>query len=419
MLQRWDSDRDSLLMMQKDRNCPDYSDRIKRMIPEARARQKAKEEERAQARARTDTDAARHADLLTDKDIGTSMADSFSRYGVAAPKPAEDNSSNGQTLKNAPPKTPPVQLVAKGMTVEPQKPTNNASGASTNSFNIPAPCQDLKGKYGCQTAGAVVTNHPPSLLSGQAQIINRPKQWVPGGVAPDVQAEILQLASSLLDTSDTDPVRVTLKRRLERRLAEHHVALKTKDLACLQPVHSSGPRMVDVPLRWTYAQIKKEGIDRSGLCKDAGTGDALKLCRDNMFGQAVMWAEPEIAALCRAGNPKQDVEVVGDCARRKFMNAAASGIVSAPLPANASISETCNPRAPSKQRIEALRNRLRAALAAARSRGANQAEAAGDGPQKPFLDSNVQSEVPPPSPSVATDEDEAYCSYMARQDVRG
>jgi hypothetical protein len=167
MLQRWDSDRDSLLMMQKDRNCPDYSDRIKRMIPEARARQKAKEEERAQARARTDTDAARHADLLTDKDIGTSMADSFSRYGVAAPKPAEDNSSNGQTLKNAPPKTPPVQLVAKGMTVEPQKPTNNASGASTNSFNIPTPCQDLKGKYGCQTAGAVVTNHPPSLLSGK------------------------------------------------------------------------------------------------------------------------------------------------------------------------------------------------------------------------------------------------------------
>jgi hypothetical protein len=127
--------------------------------------------------------------------------------------------------------------------------------------------------------------------------------------------------------------------------------------------------VVDVPLRWTYAQIKKEGIDRSGLCKDAGTGDALELCRDNMFGQAVMWAEPEIAALCRAGNPKQDVEVVGDCARRKFMNAAASGIVSAPLPANASISETCNPRAPSKQRIEALRNRLRAALAAARSRG--------------------------------------------------
>lgn len=447
LLQYYSSRPSSLVQLQKDGMCKAYASRIAKMVPEAKAREAAENE------ARKRDEAAREAAVaakphLTDQQISKSMADSFSKYGLSPPKaaadvPANPNAPTAPTGANAqppaagssdaakkaaalsgdnpsaplPPPKAPIQLVAKGMTIEPQKGANGGS-ASANSFNIPTPCQDLKGKYGCQNPGAITVRQAPAISSGQTQTYNRPKEWVPGGVAPDVQAEILALATSLLDLSDNNPTRVALKRRLERRLAEHHVALKAKDLACLQPTKSSGPRTVDIPVRWTFQQIKKEAIDRSGLCKEAGNAsEAIELCRENKFGQAVMWAEPEIAALCRAGNTNQSIDEIGDCARRKFLNAASSGIVSAPIPVGWNISETCNAKSSIEERKVSLRDRLRAALAAARADREQ---------ENKKVDSNEAGQTKPsatedaaPSPFVATDDDEAYCNYMARMDVRG
>lgn len=296
----------------------------------------------------------------------------------------------------------------------------NADNGSSNSFNIPTPCQDLTGKYGCQNGGAVSLPQQPGLAEGKTQRLNKPRPWIPGSVAPDVQVEIAALAETILGRPDDALDRAKLVRALERRLADHRVPVQPKDIVCLQPVNGVGQRLLDISLRWHPEHIKKEAIDRSHLCDGVADGDAKENCRENNYGRAVMWAEPELAGQCRsAGGPDHDVDAVAECAKRKFLNAWANndGIVTAPPPDNWTMPAMCNATVPPAQRKQTLRDRLRAALAAAATGQGNDSD--DDGPTKEgtTVVGNAPA-LPPPSPPAA-DDDEAYCNYMAREVVRG
>jgi hypothetical protein len=295
----------------------------------------------------------------------------------------------------------------------------NADSGST-SFNIPTPCQDLTGKYGCKDDGAIPIPLQPRLSEGETQRLNKPRPWQPGGVAPDVQAEILALAATLLAKQEDSPDRLYILRALQRRLADNRVRVKPKDIVCQQPAKIVGQRKPDLALRWHPYHIKKEAIDRSHLCDGVAEGEARDSCRESKYGQAVMWAEPELAGQCRgAGGANHDVDAVAECAKNKFLNAWNNnnqGIVSAPTPDSLIMPVTCTAPVPgSKQK--SLRDRLIEALA---KRAAGQISDVDDDDgetQPPAAETTVAAATPPPPPAI--DDDEAYCDYMARELVRG
>jgi len=239
------------------------------------------------------------------------------------------------------------------------------------------------------------------------------------GVAPDVRAEILTLGDSVIDIPEDDPARDRLVRLLERRLADNRVRMKPQELACLQPVSGTSQRLQDIPLRWKPEHIKKEAIDRSHLCDGVPEGDAKEACREEKYGQAVMWAEPELAGQCRTAEMpnNRDVDAIPECAKRKFLSAWLNnhGIASAPTPSNWIMPSTCNAKASPAIRKQTLRDILAASLAAADSDQNNDGE---NGKNKTTPESTV-ADSPSPPPSPLTDENEAYCNYMARLVVRG
>src|SRR5260370_19415952 len=105
---------------------------------------------------------------------------------------AQAANDQAQTLENG-------LKIANQMAAQPQSAPNaappdpaprtmaNADNGSTNSFNIPTPCQDLTGKYGCQNGGAVPLQQQSRLAEGETQRLNKPRPWKPGRAAPDVQ----------------------------------------------------------------------------------------------------------------------------------------------------------------------------------------------------------------------------------------
>jgi hypothetical protein len=236
-----------------------------------------------------------------------------------------------------------------------------------------------------------------------------------GRVAPDVADQIRQEGEAILALAEDDPNRPPLIRKLMRLAADHGMPLPPDLLACLQPQGASG-KGVDIPLRWHPYHIKKEAIDGSHLCDGVADGDAKDACREEKYGQAVMWAEPEIAGQCRTAEApnNKNVAAVAECAKRKFLNAwAHDGMLAAPTPSNGVLPAACGAKATPQQRAGYLRDLLRALLARAND----------DTQEPPPVDTQPAVVAnPPPSPPPApplTDENEAYCNYMAREVVRG
>jgi hypothetical protein len=201
---------------------------------------------------------------------------------------------------------------------------------------------------------------------------------------------------------------------LHRRLAQLHVPEKKEDIACLSPTSGVDKRGVDIPLRWKPEHIKHEAIDGSGVCEFAKEGEAKEACREEKYGQAVMWAEPEIAGQCRTATmPGQALNDVAECSKRKFLAAWANkGILKAPMPSNWVAPAGCARDTSASLRKETLRDILRRRLEeAARKRDT---ETDGGTPPDPIEAGDVG---PPPPPEK--DDDEAYCDFMARSTVRG
>jgi hypothetical protein len=235
-----------------------------------------------------------------------------------------------------------------------------------------------------------------------------------GRVAPDVADEIRQEGDAVLALAEDDPNRLPLIRKLMRLAADHGMPLPPDLLACLQPQSASG-KGVDIPLRWHPYHIKKEAIDGSHLCDGVSDGDAKDACREEKYGQAVMWAEPEIAGQCRtAAYPdNKNIEAIAECAKRKFLNAwARNGILAAPTPSNWVMPPGCDSKTTPQQRAGYLRDLLRALLA--RANDDNRTTPPPVDTQPP-----VAANPPPPPAPPLTDENEAYCNYMAREVMRG
>jgi hypothetical protein len=315
------------------------------------------------------------------------------------------------------PRVAPAAPVQQAKVVAPEKHVSNQRQS----------CSDITGTGGaasapsdCGTNRSGPSTHQQARLSeSETRKSNKPRPWKDGGLSPDEKAQILALGDLLIAAPDTSPQREALRHLLERRLAALRVRTKARDLACLQPVSGTSRPALDIPLRWRLGDIKKEAIDRSGLCNDVPEGDAKEACREAKYGEAVMWAEPELAGQCRGeGGPEHDTEKVAECARRKFLNAWAKpgdahGIVVSPTPDNWVLPADCNASASPEKRRDGLRDRLRRLLDEAASR-----PPANDDPVATMPvtapDDTVQAPAPPPA-----DDDEAYCNAMADDLVRG
>lgn len=289
-------------------------------------------------------------------------------------------------------------------------------------------CSDITGTGGgspapsnCGTNGGGPPMRQAKLSEGETRKFNKPRPWKDGGLSADDKAQILALGDLLMATPDTSPQRERLRYLLERRLASLRVRTKPRDLVCLQPTSGTSRPALDVPLRWHPEHIEKEAIDRSGLCDGVPEGDAKAACRTAKYGEAVMWAEPELAGQCRGeGGADHDIEKVAECARRKFLNAwakpgEAHGIVVGPTPDNWILPADCEATASPEKRRESLRDRLRRMLAESSSQPPAGDDPVAATPSTPAAETVQAPEPPPP----LTDDDEAFCSAMADDAVRG
>jgi hypothetical protein len=138
---------------------------------------------------------------------------------------------------------------------------------------------------------------PANIAAGGANATRAPRHTEPrrftGKPAPDIRQEVRALSEALAAMPDDSPDRPRLLRNLMRLMADNRVRMTPEDMACLQSVSRTGPKQIDLPLRWHPYHIKKEAIDRSGLCNGTPEGDAKDACREENYGRAVMWAEPE------------------------------------------------------------------------------------------------------------------------------
>jgi hypothetical protein len=64
---------------------------------------------------------------------------------------------------------------------------------------------------------------------------------------------------------------------------------------CGEPHPHIAGRLQDLPLRWDLSNIVPEAIEGCGVCDGVAAGD-LEDCQTAKYSEAVMWAEPEIAA---------------------------------------------------------------------------------------------------------------------------
>lgn len=334
-----------------------------------------------------------------------------------------------QDQASSPKPQPPQQQQAA---VQPQQPQAVGPIPDVNSLRAQqGSCSDITGLGGggptnCQSSGGQRAPQATTLANaGPGQTVSQSRPPSPSAVTPNFSNAIQSLADVVADNADDNELANRLRRRLERTLADHHVPLKSQDYACLQSVSAASgkPKLIDVPLQWTEYDIKHEAIARLHLCDNAADGDAKEICREQKFGQAVMWAEPELAGLCRAdGGPDHDIDKVAECAKRKFLNARATneGIVQEAPPDGWSPRADCAASTPPDKRKQAFRSHLRELLTAALAAGDNAAaDAQGSDGGSGANDQAIAPPSPPPAVAPSSDDDEAYCSYMARQVVRG
>jgi hypothetical protein len=316
--------------------------------------------------------------------------------------------------------------------VQPQQPQSVGPIVDANSLRArQGSCSDITGLGGgssgptnCQSSGGPQGSRQPTLAnSGAGQTVPSPS-----AVTPNFSNAIQTLADAVADNENDNDLADRLRRRLERTLADHRVPVKSQDYACLQPAGATSgkPKLIDVPLRWTEYDIRHEAIDRTHLCDNVAAGEAKDACRDEKFGQAVMWAEPELAGLCRAdGGPNHDIDKVAECAKRKFLSAWANhdGIVQEAAPSDWSPSADCGPSAPPDKRKQAfhshLRDLLKAALAAEKAADNGGGNDGGGSAGGATTDQAALPAEPSPQAAPSPDNDDAYCSYMAREVVRG
>ncbi len=317
--------------------------------------------------------------------------------------------SNGCQPAPAPAPPPPINVTIGGKPTASPQPTVGYNNSSGGNRNVPTPCQDLTGPYGCRPTGGASTSMPVVRRTPAGPQPTRSMRPVP---AARMDASY-QLADGAGNLPASTPNRGPLVAAAERRLADSGAPYSNKELMCLQPDTGADPKLIDLPLRWHMEDIPEAAI-RAGLCPDQPKGDALDACVEQNYGKAVIWAEPDLGGMCRGANMSEDD--VAECARRKFvtawtrqMNDPMTGIVQAPPPSTwESYGEYCFPKGRGGPK-RSLRDRLRDSLGAHGDPGADAAPAP----------SGTASATPPPNasdappqPGTPAQTDDAYTNYM-------
>jgi hypothetical protein len=337
------------------------------------------------------------------------------RVAEARSKYANQNVYNNTTNPFA--SAPPVTNSPTGRGYDPRSGCSTITGTGMGDAR-PANCGGSSNSSGRSTPTARLATADGRTQKVKRPNAPRPTNWRRGGIAPDVQIEIMKLGDAIAERPENDPQRVRLVEALHRRLAALRVPVKKEDIICLSPTSGHDRRGVDMQLRWKPEHIKKEAIDRSGLCDFAREGEAKDACREAKYGEAVMWAEPEIAGQCRTATmPGQALDDVAECSKRKFLAAWANkGILHAPVPSNWVAPAGCARDHSASLRKVTLRDLLRRRIEAASLRDAD--ETGGPEGETPPADVAVADDAGPPPPAEK-DDDEAYCDFMARSTVRG
>ncbi|KAB2910374.1 MAG: hypothetical protein F9K29_25065 [Hyphomicrobiaceae bacterium] len=174
-------------------------------------------------------------------------------------------------------------------------------------------------------------------------------------------------------------------------------------------------------LRWRVPDIPFE-IAKRGLCPQEKGSAEYDACVAYQFGQVVMDVEPDIKAICKLQEndfQEKDLAALGECAERKFHHAWSqrqgrfyrldSGIVVEP-------GKRCTP--PGKEAQDSIRDELIKIIDAMPDTL--------DAPPQPAPKTDPQHSPDSPAPQVklatsaaTSDEDEAFCAFIARRVVRG
>ncbi len=248
-----------------------------------------------------------------------------------------------------------------------------------------------------------------------AALANRPP------LPPSVRTNIEALVAAAARLQSGDPARAQIITAVRSIIKEHQLPLDLEQLlgdAC-------GPQEVrlvdgvDAERLSCTPQDISDVVRASNRCTNGAT-DAEEACRRYEFGLAVMDAEPQIGALCRAqetGAAGQSSEALSECARRRFLNAWDARMSPRPkVSTGVQVGRPCAPGSAEAPSRESLREHLRRAI-----------DAMPDFLPDPQtlapapLTLAAPAESPPPDTAVPTaaQADEAFCAYIARRAVRG
>lgn len=224
--------------------------------------------------------------------------------------------------------------------------------------------------------------------------------------------QVMSLLGPLLKALDTlpkgDPVRPQVIEKMKTALKG--AGFNPEEVLCGQ---AAGARKQPYELRWRVPDIP-DAVRRSGVCDRA---DDFEACASAREGDAIMWAEPEIGARCRAQS--RTAAEANTCGRNMFLNAWQKGGGALPPLANSGAKSSCleqgqiRPQPPG-QNNASLRDLLKKKLA---EREAQSSAAEKDEPSKPPAAAPAQTPAAPPKSEPAKDPE--LCEYFAQRVQRG
>src|SRR5579885_1939374 len=143
-----------------------------------------------------------------------------------------------------------------------------------------------------------------------------------------VQIQLNGLFVAAQSMEPNDPTRGLIKTQLNKIAKDHNIPINFDDYLGTDNCGTPKIKVIDhinpYELRWKPEHMPY-ALSKMGICTDVTEKDALEACQKENYGEAVMWAEPEIGALCRAQevNTPDDQydDALRECARRKFDNA--------------------------------------------------------------------------------------------------
>lgn len=274
---------------------------------------------------------------------------------------------------------------------------------------IPSP----RYRNGSGASRPVATNARPAAPAQQPRPVSAPTAK-PSAPMPGLAQlpQVVGLLAPLLRAIDTlprnDPTRPQVIEKVKTALKG--AGLDPEEVLCGQ---AAGARKQPYELRWRVPDIP-DAVRQSGVCDGAGDFEA---CASARQGDAIMWAEPEIGARCRAQS--KTAAEANTCGRNMFLNAwQKRGGALVPL-ANSGGKSSCleqgqvRPQPPGANQ-NSLRDLLKKKLAEKEAETPAQKDEPAEKPA-------ATAPTPPPEaqPERVAAKDPEFCEYFAQRAKRG